>query len=105
MLYKDSLILSFFLDEQDSQEIAAALQLQEAVDQALRLPNMGILDDAHYNEKGGFRAWTLLGHDARAMLALIRPLVSDAGFLVGPQATLIIREAGSTRVQVEHLEL
>lgn len=105
MLYKDSLILSFFLDEADVQETAAVLQLQVAVDQALRLPKMGILEEARYNEKGGFREWTLLGQDAWAMLALIRPLVVSADFLVGPRATLIIRQAGSTRVQVQHFNL
>ncbi|OLY93856.1 hypothetical protein [Cnuella takakiae] len=97
--------LSFFLDEQDAVEEAAALQLQQQLDAALRTQNLGILDDARYNEKGGFQQWTFLGHDAAAMLDLMRPLVAAADFLVGPRATLIIREAGSTKVQVKHLDL
>lgn len=105
MLYKDSLILSFFLDDQDSQETAAAAQLQVSIDQALRQQQMGILEDARYNAKGGFQEWTLLGQDARAMLALIQPIIAGADFLVGPRATLIIRQAGTTRVLVQHFDL
>ncbi len=106
MVFKDAVILSFYYDQDDPEEVRTFEALKAQLDARLRATRMGRYDGSSFDSKGQCFKIDLLGHDAVAMLAAIRPLVKEADFLIGPKATLIMRslEQGS-RAQIQHVDL
>lgn len=91
MVFKDALILSFYLDKDDPEELSAFEDLKKGLDTKLRASNLGIYDGCSYDVKGQCFKIDILGNDAELMLNAVIPVIKNAHFLIGPKAILIMR--------------
>lgn len=106
MIYKDALILSFFIDQDDPEELEQLEGLKKSLAAKLRASKLGRYDEDSFDAKGQCFKIELLGNDAEAMLQALVPEIRDASFLIGPKATLIMRsyEQGSNAA-IKHVDL
>lgn len=106
MVFKDALLISFFFDADDPDEVAAFAQLQQQLDTALRSHNLGRFDGAGFDPRSHSHRIELAGHDADTMLQWAKPLIAAAGFPIGPKATLISRSYNNgVQTQIRHVDL
>lgn len=105
MLYKDTLLLTFFMDQEDPDAQADADALWAECCTLLQQSGAGAGDARNFNVRGGFAEWSFAGHDADTLMAQLRPLVVAATFVIGPRVSLICRQQGSGRAHIRHMDL
>ena len=106
MVFKDSLILTFYIDNGDPEELEALEALKRNLDIKLRISKLGRYDDCSFDEREQCFKIDILGNDAEAMLQALLPLIREADFLIGPRATLIMRGyEQSGKAAIKHVDL